>query len=193
MGARRTWSLSGATPLCLGCAVVSDTSPVVISLSLPAPAWTRRRAGKDPYKCELRRTTSRVNRGDAADRSIVGKHALRAPADGTRVQPHVAALRAARRRDARVPAVPLALQAARERFPVYRRRLHPILDGTSAGLALAETQEDFARSFYEPQPSMKPEPSGGCFCVVPALQPTRHSASQVSAGWRRRTCTPLQD
>jgi hypothetical protein len=39
------------------------------------------------------------------------------------------------------------LEFARERFPVYRRRLHQILDGISAGVALPETQEEFARDF----------------------------------------------
>jgi hypothetical protein len=41
----------------------------------------------------------------------------------------------------------LRFQFARERFAVYRRRLRQILDGISAGVALPETQEEFARDF----------------------------------------------
>jgi len=41
----------------------------------------------------------------------------------------------------------LRFEFAHERFPVYRRRLHQILDGISAGVALPETQEEFARDF----------------------------------------------
>lgn len=41
----------------------------------------------------------------------------------------------------------LRFQFARERFPVYRRRMLQILDGISAGVALPETHEAYTRDF----------------------------------------------
>ena len=41
----------------------------------------------------------------------------------------------------------LRFEFARERFPIYRRRLHQILDAISSGVALPETHEAFTRDF----------------------------------------------
>jgi hypothetical protein len=41
----------------------------------------------------------------------------------------------------------LRFEFARERFSVYRRRLHQILDGIHVGVALPETQEEFVRDY----------------------------------------------